>query len=299
MGDQAASDVREVVETGEATECCDTGTNKGKVDETQVESGHVVEQNGKQPAEHTLAIPSIAFVECRAERAGRFERLSLATQPLRQHKRADDTEGQIRRHPKLVTRATLAGMVACGQEKGKLADTVGDCGGETDTNQPLELGIVGVGHKRLAHDKNDGDSKDGYGEQDGVETQRRVHEARESLGRGHLLDLVAPKTKLELESRVNSTNSPSGSLLEMTTVVFRDSAELEGFVDERSLPALAQKHGGRGDVFGEGAKGKVTDLLQSLAANNVSGTCAPCDTESILDRLNDVNEEIQALRQGV
>ena len=175
----------------------------------------------------------------------------MATEPPWQHKGANETQSQVRRHPKLVTRATLASVVAGRQEKSEFANSVGNNGGKTDANKPLELVVIHVCDQRVPHDKNDGDSKDRNGKQDGVETESSVHEARESLSCSHLPDLVTPKAELELEGGVDSSDGPTSSLLEMPTIVFRDGAELERLMDEGSPPASAKKHGRGGDIFGK------------------------------------------------
>lgn len=270
-----------------------------EIHKRQVEECHKVEQDAPETAEHALAELRVTLVERRAQRTRRLEGLRLTAEPGGQDEGADDAQRNVRRHPELVSRTALAGVVSGGDEEHKLAQAVADDGREAAPDEPSQLLVVGVGHQRLAHDQDDGDGEERNGEQDGVHAERRVEETREALREGHLLDLVAVKTELELERRVDSSNGPSGSLLEMTTVILRDGSELKRLVNIGSLPALSEHQRRRSDIFGERTKREVADLVEGLATHNVAGSSAPGHAEGVLDGLNDVDEEVETLGEGI
>ena len=85
----------------------------------------------------------------------------------------------------------------------------------------------------------------------------------------------------------------------MTTVVLRNGTKLQRLVDESCLPALTKHECRSSDIFSERSEREVADLVESFATGDVAGSCAPCDTESILNGLNDVHEEVETLGEGV
>lgn len=270
-----------------------------EIHKRQVEECHEVEQDAPETAEHALAELRVALVESRTQRAGGLESLRLASEPGGENEGADDAQRNVRRHPELVSGTALAGVVSGGDEEHKLAQAVADDGREAAPDEPSQLFVGGVGHQRLAHDQDDGDGEERNGEQDGVHAERRVQEAGEALGEGHFLDLVAVQTELELERRINGSNSPSSSLLEMAAVILGNGSELKRLVDVGSLPALSEHQRGRSDIFGKRTKREVANLVEGLAAHNVAGSSAPGNAEGVLDGLNDVDEEIETLGEGI
>lgn len=273
--------------------------NKSKVDKAKVEERHVVEHNAPESAEHVLSVLGVTLVEGRAQRSRRFEGLGLSTKPCGQDEGSDDAEGNVRRHPELITGTTLTSVISRGYEEDKLAQSVRDDGSKARSDEPSKLGLGGVGDQRFTHGQDDGNGKERDGQKNGVDAERGVEETGEALGKCHLLDLVTVQTKLELERGVDGTDSPTRSLLQMAAIILGNGAELERLMDKSSLPSLAQ-HEGRGrHIFSQGTKREVADLIESLTSNNIARTSAPGNTESVLDRLNNVDEEIQRLSEGV
>ena len=164
-----------------------------------MEESHVVDEDAPKTTEHVLAQLGVALIEGRAEGSCRLEGLGLASEPGWEDERADDAERDVGRHPELVTGTSLSGVVACWDEQGELADTVGDDGCEASADQPSELLVGCVCDKRLLHNQDNRNGKHRNGEKDSVQTQRGVQETREPLGGGHLSNLIAPKTEVELE----------------------------------------------------------------------------------------------------
>lgn len=70
-------------------------------------------------------------------------------------------------------------------------------------------------------------------------------------------------------------------------------------MDVGRLPALSKHQSRSSNIFSQGAEGEVSYLIQSLATHTVAGTGAPGDAESVLDGLNDVNEEVERLGEGI
>lgn len=274
-------------------------SNQCQINECEVEERHVVDEDGPQTTEHVLLELGITLIQGRGERTGGLESLCFSAKPFWQGECSNDAESNVRRHPKLVTRASLASVIAGGNKENKLAETVDNGVGKAGTNEPSKLCIVGVGDQGFAHDQNDGNGKERDGQQDRVQTKRGVEEAGEALGKCHLADLFTPETKVELERRIHGTNSPTSTLLQVAAVIFGNGSELKRFVNVGRLPSLTEHESRCRHVFGQRAQGKVSNLLQSLSPSDVTGSSAPCYAHGVLDGLNDVNEEIQRLSQRI
>jgi len=168
VGDQADDNALESVLSREAAVGRDHHSDQGHVDECQVEEGHVVEQNDSETDENIPPLLRVTLVEGGAQGTGRFEGLGLASEPTRENERANDAECDIRRHPELVARATLASVVARGDEKRELGETVDDRRREARPNEPVQLVLVCIGHELLTPEENDGDGEQGSSEEQGV-----------------------------------------------------------------------------------------------------------------------------------
>lgn len=299
--DQTQENVLEVVGIVlvEASIRRQTHSDDGHVDERKVEQGHVVHQNGPETTHHSLAAFGVPLFQSRAQGTRGLEGLGLSAEPFGQEERPDDAQREIRRHPHAVAGTTLAGVVAGGNEQGKLAQTVAHGRGEAGPNQIFELFRRGISDKWAAPDQDDRNGEERSSEQNSIQTERGVQETRESLGKGHLLDSVAPKTELEFEGSVDSTNSPSGTLLQVTAIILRNSTKLQSFMNVRRLPSLTQHQCGRSDILSQRTKRELTNVIQSLATNNIAGTSAPSNAKSVFDRFDDMYEKVQALCQGI
>ena len=299
VGNEAENDISEARVLCEATVGGNDHTDNSDVDEGQVETGHVVEKDDAETDEHVLALFGVTFVQSGAKGSGGLEGLRLTTQPGGEDEGAHDAKGDVGRHPELVARASLTGVVSGGNEQSQFTETVRDSRGETGPDQPAELLFSREGDEALAPQQNDGNGEQRRSEEQSVNTERGVQESGESLSESHLANGIAVETELQLGGGVDSSNSPSCTLLKVSTKVFRDGTELEGFVDVGSPPSSAKHQGGGRDILRQRAKREVADLFEGLASNDITGTSAPSDTERVLDRLNNMHEEIQTLGEGV
>lgn len=262
----------------EAAEGGQANTNQSEVNKGQVKDGHVVDQNRPKSAEHVLSELGVTLVQRRRQRTGGLESLSLATKPCRENKGSNDAQGDIRRHPKLVSRASLASVISGGDKENEFANSVRDHGSETSADEPSELCFGGIGNQGFTHGENNGNGKHGDGEQNSVQAERSIEESREALGKRHLLNLVTPQAKVELERGVNSSNSPPGALLKMAAIVLRDSTKLKRLVNIGGFPALAQHVSGCRDILGQRTEREVANVVQSSTSCHVTRSSAPGDT---------------------
>lgn len=299
MSDEADHDSLETTLLVEAPVGRNGDCNDSDVDEGEVEQGHEVEKNDAKADEHVLPQVGIALVQGRSQRSSGLECLGLSTEPLGENEGSNDAKGNIGRHPELVTGSTLTSVVAGRNEKGEFANSVGQSRGKAGPDEPVQLVLVGVGHELLTPQKNDRDSKERGREKDGIQTECGVEESRETLGKSHLLDRIAPSTKLELEGRINGTNGPTGTLLEMTTIVLGNSAKLERLVNVCSLPSLSEHQSRSCDILGQRTKGEIANFFESLASNDITGAGTPRDIHRILDWLNNMHEKVETLRERI
>ena len=241
---------------------------------------------GPKAAEVRGGVGGVALVELGFQTAGGFEGLLLAAEPGGQDEGADYADGNVGCHPELGARAALAGGVARGKEESEFAHAISEKGEEAGADEPLELGVVGVGDEAVAADQDDGEGEDGEREEDVVERQDGVDETGHLLVEGHLLDVWAPEAEFELEGRVDcadclyarqcweSSNvlgntDPSRALLQMTAEAVGNGAELERLVDIGHFPTTAKHLRGGRNVFSEGSLGKIANLFQGVSSEDV------------------------------
>lgn len=297
--DEAEQNILGRVLLGEAAERSEHNGDEGEVNECHVVDGKALDKDTPHATEEVLPEDGVALVETFAERTGGLEGLGLATEPLGEDEGSEDAEGDVGGHPELVAGTATADTVAGWHGEEELTDTVANMGGETGADEPAELLFSGVGNQRLTHGENDGDGEHGGGKQDRVQVERSVEETGEALSNSHLTNILAPKAELELDGGIDGSNSPTRTLLQMATEILRHGTELQRLVDIRRLPALAEKLGRSSDILGERAEREVPNLLQGVTTGEVAGSSAPGDTHGVLDGLDDVDEEIQRLGEGV
>lgn len=240
VSDEAEDDISEARVLGPAAVRGDDNSDEGDVDEGKVEAGHVVEQDHAQTDEHVLRLLWVALVQSGSQRTRWLEGLGLTAQPGGQEEGAHNAKSDVGRHPKLIAGASLTGVVAGRDEQGQLAETVGDGCGEAGPDQPAELLFSREGDQTFAPQEDDRDGKEGKGQQEGVDTEGCIEEARETLSKGHLSNGITPEAELQLGSCVDGSNCPPRTLLEMSTKVFRHGTELKSLVNVCGSPSFAK-----------------------------------------------------------
>jgi hypothetical protein len=159
--------------------------------------------------------------------------------------------------------------------------------------------LAGEDNQGPAEDEKDGNRKEGYGEDNGVETKDGDKERANACAGRHLLDLIAEEVEVDVDGVLDGTDGPPCTLLQMAREVLRYSPELERLVDVSRSPALSDEEIRSGDIFGDTAEGNTADIVEGGAAADEARAGAPGGAKGILNRLGNVNEEVERLAERI
>jgi hypothetical protein len=299
MRDQTLQDVIRASLNDEAFVGDDDGASDCEVDEEKVEDGLALDQDGEESAEHTLSRVGVTLVQGRAKGAGGLEGSRSTAEPLRQNEGADQTDGEVGRHPNLVASEALTGMVARRNVEDELHNAPGDDGGEGRANEPAELVVAREDNQGPAEDENDGERKEGDSKEKRVETEDADKERADARAGRHVLDRIAEEVEVHAQGILDSADGPPRPLLQMAREVLRHRSELERLVDIGRGPSLSDEEIRRGDIFGDAADGNAADIVEGRTAADIAGAGAPGGVEGILDWLGYMNEEVEGLADWV
>lgn len=296
-------EVNELVLSGLVVqESANSAESDGSDDEQDVEKvlvSRAIPENDFQAADNTSAVCAITLHDIALDGTRSGESHGLTTEPAGKKERDQDGLCVVRSHPKHGTTIAKGQSVTRGKEVDVFLETHQEERDESEANLPAELVVVRVCDQSTTRDQNDGDGENRDDEENLEESIDGEDETRETLVESHISADIAVETETLLEGRLKRTEGPASTLLQVTSVRIRDSAELKTLVNVSSAETSTKKLGTGESVLSKSTGRPATDEFKSRTTNDVTRSSAPCDTQRILDGLHDVNEGIEGLHKHV